>query len=139
MAAIRLTSDEIDQIVELLTSWRGELSWDLLTERVEMLLGRPFSRQGLSKHQNIQTAFQQAKDRIRTDKPSYAKPLPEIEMMQNTIDSLRAKISVMEAERGRYEEKFATWLYNARSRGITDFDLNRQLPEVDRDGSVKKR
>lgn len=140
MARNRLTSDEIEQIVELLTSWRGELSWDLLTERVEALLRRSFSRQGLAKHENIQTAFQQAKDRIRTDKPTtYSEPLPEIELMQNTIDSLRAKIAVMEAERGRYEEKFATWLYNARSRGISEFDLNRQLPEVDRDGSAKKR
>lgn len=139
MARSRLTSDEIEQIVELLTSWRGELSWDLLTERVEAVLRRSFSRQGLAKHENIQTAYQQAKDRIRTEKPTYSEPVPEIELMQNTIDSLRAKIAVMEAERGRFEEKFATWLYNARSRGISEVDLNRQLPKVDRDGSTKKR
>jgi hypothetical protein len=139
MAKARLTSDEIERIVELLTSWRGTLSWELLLERVETLLRRPFTRQGLAKQDNIQTAYQQAKDRIRNEKPTYSEALPEIELMQNTIDSLRAKIAVMEAERGRYEEKFATWLYNARSRGISELDLNRHLPEVDRDGSTKKR
>ena len=139
MAKARLTSDEIEQIVELLTSWRGELTWELLLERVEALLRRTFTRQGLAKQENIQTAYQQAKNRIRLAKPTYSKPLPEIELMQNTIDSLRAKMAVMEAERGRYEEKFATWLYNARSRGISELDLNRRLPDVDRNGSVKKR
>ena len=139
MAKARLTNDEIERIVELLTSWRGTLSWELLLERVEAILRRPFTRQGLAKQDNIQTAYQQAKNRIRLAKPTYSESLPEIELMQNTIDSLRAKIAVMEAERGRYEEKFATWLYNARSRGISELDLNRHLPEVDRDGSTKKR
>ena len=59
--------------------------------------------------------------------------------MQRTIDSLRAEIAVLKAERGRFEEKFATWLYNARSRGISEVELNKRLPEVDRDGSTKKR
>ncbi|WFU89067.1 hypothetical protein QA644_08500 [Rhizobium sp. CC1099] len=139
MAKARLTSDEIERIVELLTSWRGTLSWELLLERVETLLRRPFTRQGLAKQDNIQIAYQQAKDRIRKQKPTYSEALPEIELMKNTIDSLRAKIAMMEAERGRYEEKFATWLYNARSRGISELDLNRHLPEVDRDWSTKER
>lgn len=142
MAKARLTSNEIEQIVELLTSWRGTLSWELLLKRVEAILRRPFTRQGLAKQENILTAYQQAKNRIRLvqptcSKPKNSEPLPEIELMQNTINSLRAKIAVMEAERGRYDEKFATWLYNARSRGISEFDLNRHLPEVDRDRSTK--
>ncbi|AOG11563.1 hypothetical protein [Agrobacterium sp. RAC06] len=136
MAKARLTRDEIDRIVELLTSWRGKLSWELLLKRVEAILRRPFTRQGLAKQENIQTAYQQAKNRIRLVKPTSSKS-PEIELMQSTIDSLRAKIAVMEAERGRYDEKFATWLYNARSRGISELDLNRHLPEVDRDRSTK--
>lgn len=139
MARARLTTDEIEQIIELLTSWRGELSWSLLLERVVAVLRRPFTRQGLAKQQSIQTAYQQAKDRIRTGKTAYSERLPEIQLMKNTIDSLRAKIAVMEAERGRYEEKFVTWLYNARSRGISEVDLNRRLPEVDRNRSTPKR
>ena len=139
MAKARLTNDEIDQIVGLLTSWHGTLSWELLLERVETMLRRPFTRQGLDKQENIRTAFQQAKDRIRTSKPKPSKSLPEIDLMQRTIESLRAEIAVMKAERGRYEEKFATWLYNARSRGISEMDLSRRLPEVDRDRSTKNR
>lgn len=106
---------------------------------MQSLLRRPFTRQGLDKQDNIRTAFQQAKVRIRTAKPEASEKLPEIDLMQRTIDGLRAEIAVMKAERGRFAEKFATWLYNARSRGISEFELNRQLPEVDRDGSTKKR
>jgi predicted nuclease with TOPRIM domain len=139
VAKARLKTDEIERIVDMLTSWRGDLTWDRLLQRVEKLLRRSFTRQGLAKQENIQTAYQQAKDRLRTDKPRDTAPRPEIELLQNTIESLRAKIAVIEAEKGRFEEKFATWLYNARSRGISELDLNRRLPDVDRDGSVKER
>ncbi|NTZ89280.1 hypothetical protein [Agrobacterium tumefaciens] len=139
MAKARLTDDEIERIIELLTSWRGTLSWELLMDRVEKLLRRSFTRQGLAKQVNIQTAYQQAKERIREGKPTHKEALPEIVLMQQTIDSLRAKIAVMEAERGRYQEKFAIWLYNARIRGLSELALNSQLPEVDRNESKKKR
>jgi len=139
VAKARLKTDEIERIVDMLTSWRGDLTWDRLLQRVEKLLRRSFTRQGLAKQENIQTAYQQAKDRLRTDKPRDVAPRLEIELLQSTIESLRARIAVIEAERGRFEEKFATWLYNARSRGISELDLNRRLPDVDRDGSVKER
>ncbi|MBA4784382.1 MAG: hypothetical protein H2046_01275 [Rhizobiales bacterium] len=138
MAKGRLTSEDIEQIVGLLTSWRGKLTWELLLKRVEALLRRKFSRQGLNKHDNLRTAFQQAKKRLRTSEPKPSKPLPEIELLQRTIDSLQAELAVIKAERGRYEEKFVTWLYNARSRGVSELDLNRRLPEVDRGRSIKK-
>ncbi|PRY94302.1 hypothetical protein CLV74_101439 [Donghicola tyrosinivorans] len=136
MAKARLTDSEINQIIDLLSAWKGPLNWEVLLARTHILLKRPFTRQGLAKQENILIAFQQAKDRIRTQKPVAKKSPPEIELMQNTIDSLRAKISVLEAERHRYDEQFVTWLYNARSRGISEIDLNRPLPTVNRNAST---
>ncbi|MBB4585579.1 vacuolar-type H+-ATPase subunit E/Vma4 [Rhizobium leguminosarum] len=139
MAKARLTDDEIERIVGLLTMWKGELSWDLLTERIESMLRRSFTRQGLNKQENILTAFQQAKARLRSTPPDPSGLSPELAVAQARIDSLVAEVGVLKAERDRLNEKFATWLYNARSRGISTVDLNRPLPEVDRDRSVKIR
>lgn len=139
MAKARLTDREVEQIVGLLTSWRGDLSWELLLERVGSMLGRTFTRQGLNKQENILTAFQNAKVRLRATPPDPSGLSPELAMAQARIDSMVAELAVMKAERDRLNEKFATWLYNARSRGITAVDLNRPLPQVDRDRSVNDR
>ncbi len=139
MAKARLTDGEIEQIVGLITTWRGDLSWELLTERVASMLGRTFTRQGLNKQENILVAFQNAKIRLRTVAPDPSGLSPELALAQARIDSMTAELAVLRAERDRLNEKFATWLYNARSRGITIVDLNRPLPKVDRDGSVKVR
>lgn len=140
MAKARLTDDEIERIVGLLVAWQGELSWDLLTERVEGLLKRSFTRQGLSKQENILTAFQQAKDRIRASpkKSPVSKMSAELAIALAKVDALEAEIAVLKAERNRFHEKFAVWQYNSRSQGISESDLNMPLPKVDRDRSTAK-
>lgn len=139
MAVARLTAVEIDRIVGILTSWEGKLSWELLLRRVRPILKRPFTRQGLDKHEPIRIAFKQAKERLRTSSKTAIldRVPPELALAQRRIDSLVAEVKVLKGERDRFLEKFATWLYNARSRGISEVDLNRSLPSVDRRGSDK--
>ncbi|UIJ81943.1 hypothetical protein [Rhizobium leguminosarum] len=139
MAKARLTDDEIERIVALLISWQGKLSWELLTERVETLLKRPFTRQGLDKQDNIRTAFQQAKDRLRSSPvtPSATEMSTELAMALGRVERLEAEVAVLKAERNRFLEKFATWQYNARSSGrLSESDLNIPLPKVERDRST---
>lgn len=143
MARTRLSDQEIEQIVGLLTSWTGELSWELVVIRVKALLKRPFTRQGLDKQQPIRFAFKQAKTRLRT-RPRKVKlgaedgMSPELAAAQRQIDNLRAEIKVLKAEKNALLERFATWTYNARSRGLSEEALNRKLPPVDRRPSEKK-
>lgn len=144
MAKARLSEKEIEQIVGLLTGWSGKLSWELLLRRAEVLLRRSFTRQGLDKNTTISTAFRQAKSRLRTPLKRSANVTegdlpPELALAQRRIDNLVAEVEVLKAERDRLLERFATWLYNARSRGISEFDLNRKLPDIDRDSSERKR
>jgi hypothetical protein len=126
----------------MLAGWKGRLSWELVVQRVQAMLGRTFTRQGLDKNEIISIAFGQAKDRRRkrskkeveeSDRP------PELAVAERRVEMLRGEIAVLKAEQERFLEKFATWLYNARSRGVSEFDLNRQLPDVDRDESERKR
>ncbi len=138
MAKARLTDEEIDRIVALLVSWRGKLSWDLLTKKVGVSLKRSFTRQGLDKQENIRTAFQQAKERLRSTpaRKSSDEMSAELAMVLGRVDRLEAELAVMKAERNRFLQKFATWQYNARSRGMSEADLNMPLPRVGRDRST---
>lgn len=142
MADARLTDPEVDKIVGLLTTWQGKLSWELLLLRVIPILGRDFTRQGLDKQPLISAAFKQAKDRLRirakkASSSSVDNRMPELVAAENRIENLLAEIAVMKAEKDRLLERFATWLYNARSRGLTQSDLSHPLPRIDRDHSER--
>jgi hypothetical protein len=142
LSGSRLTDDDIAAIVGLLTSWTGKLTWELFVKRVTALLGKPYTRQGLDKHFSISTAFRQAKERNRKKRlqdanSSDAGLPPDLAMALQTIESLKGEVAVLRLERSRFLEKFATWLYNARSRGIPEQELNRPLPGVNRQASEK--
>jgi hypothetical protein len=146
----KLSADDIDLIVDLLTSWRGRLTWELLEDRVIVVLGRPYSRQALDAHENISRAFKAAKKRSREysranrhrgldpddDEISAREAISlkrELAIALARIDSLTAKLVLLEQERNALLQTFATWLYNARNRRMTENDLNQPLPNVERD------
>lgn len=139
MAVARLTEAEVDKIVTLLTGWQGKLSWELLLIRIKPFLKREFTRQGLDKQETISIAFKQAKDRLRlrTKKPAPDRGdmPPELAAALSRVDNLIAEVDMLKVERDRLLERFATWLYNARTRGLSEMDLNQPLPLIDRDRS----
>lgn len=144
MSRARLSDGEIDRIVGALAGWKGKLSWDLLVDRVEIILRRPFSRQGLDKNISIRTAFQQAKKRIKnkpadTSEDESNSGSSELAVALRRIDNLLAEVQTLKAEREHFLERFAVWSYNARSRGISEVELNAKLPKVNRSPSEKKR
>lgn len=144
MADARLTDPEVEKIIGLLATWQGKLSWELLLLRVIPILGRDFTRQGLDKQPSISAAFKQAKDRLRIRSKKLSPErvdnrLPELVAAERRIENLLAEIEVMKAEKDRLLERFATWLYNARSRGLTQSDLSQSLPQIDRDKSEKDK
>lgn len=143
MVKARLSSAEVGRICKILAGWEGKLSWALLIIRVEFLLGRTFTRQGLDKHALIKVAFQKTKTRVRQAADKSGAPnsrvSPELEFALRRIDNLKAEIGVLEAQRDVLLERFATWLYNARGRGLSEQDLSRPLPPIDRDPSERQR
>ncbi|PSJ59878.1 hypothetical protein [Pseudaminobacter soli (ex Li et al. 2025)] len=142
MARARLTDKEVEMIVGTLASWKGTLTWKKLLDRVQPFLRRSFTRQGLDKNDSIKLAYGLAKDRIRTRpkrKDVESDLPPELAYAQRRIDTLTAEVARLEAERERFLERFATWLYNARSRGLSEADLNLGLPPIDRGPSEVMR
>lgn len=141
MAKARLTESEIERVEGLLVAWAGPLTWDLLVEQVQVILKRPFTRQGLDKQERIRTAYKLAKDRQRKSPaaPTAREMSVELAAALGRIERLEAEVKLLRAQRNAFDERFATWQYNARTRGISEADLNRPLPAVDRNGSKKKR
>lgn len=141
MAKAKLSVDDIDSIVNILTGWRGKLTWELLVDKVAAILGRPFTRQALDSHAAIKRAFALAKKRFREGK--HAAPQPphtsvELAIALDRVDALQAEVTLLKQERNALLETFATWLYNARNRGLAERDLNRPLPLVERHGSDRR-
>ncbi|MER9338147.1 hypothetical protein NKJ06_29990 [Mesorhizobium sp. M0293] len=137
----KLSPNDIDQIVNQLTSWRGKLTWDLLVDKVTAALGRPYSRQALDAHDDVKIAFDLAKKRVREGKsasPASPDISPELATALDRVETLRAEVAVLKQQRDGFLETFAVWLYNARNRGITERDLNQLLPAVERHRSAKK-
>ena len=141
MAKAKLSPGDIDHIVTLLTSWRGKLTWELLVDKVAAVLGRSYTRQALNAHDGIKRAFDLAKKRAREGK--HADPMPphvspELAAALDRVEALKAEVALLKQERNGFLETFATWLYNARNRGLSERDLNEPLPAVERHRSDKK-
>lgn len=143
MAKAKLTADNIDTIVDLLTKWCGKLTWELLVDKTIAILGRSYTRQALTEHTQIKRAFQIAKGRIRSAQGKGSQSgsehlSPELAAALGRVDNLQAEITLLKAERNAFLEKFTVWLYNARNKGMSEAELNRQLPPVERHRSDRK-
>ena len=141
MPKAKLSSDDIDQIVNVLTGWRGKLTWDRLVDKIAAVLGRTYTRQALNAHDQIKRAFDLAKRRARDGKridPAPPHGSPELVTALDRVEILRAEVALLKQERDGFLETFATWLYNARNRGLSERDLNQPLPAVERHRSDRE-
>lgn len=64
--AKHLTSKDIEILVNLIDAWEGKLGWDVLCEAVAPLIGGRPTRQTLSSHAQIKTAFGYKKEQLET-------------------------------------------------------------------------
>jgi hypothetical protein len=141
MPKAKLSPDDIDHIVSLLTSWHGKVTWELLVDKVAAVLGRSYTRQALNAHEGIKRAFDLAKNRARRGKrvnPVSPNVSPELATALDRVENLRAEVALLKQERNGFLETFAIWLYNARNRGLSERDLNQPLPTVERHRSDRK-
>ena len=129
----KLTDRNVAEICGLLDGWGGPLTWELLIGGVKGLLGVNYTRQALSAHDRIATAYRVRKN-ILASMP-IAAPRGSVEMVaaQDRIARLEAKVARLEEENARLIEKFVRWAYNASLRSLDEAFLDSQLPSVDRE------
>lgn len=123
---------DVRAIVAVIHGWNEEvISWRLLCEQSEPVLGYLPSRSGLSAHKDIQKAFQARKAGLKdTPPPKIALP-SSLAAAAMRLAAKDAKITELERENALLNQQLTVWLYNARTK-MTVEQLNKPLPAIDR-------
>jgi hypothetical protein len=126
-----LSEDDLQAIIEMLDGWAGPLTWKLLIDAVYSRLRNRYTRQALHKHQRIRIAFE-----VRKKNPDQGEQRPrgsvQLQKAMERITRLEAENQRLQRENDLLLEQFARWAYNAYVKGISESELNRPLPEIDR-------
>lgn len=132
-----LKLSDVEGVVNLLDGWSGKLTWGLLSAACGRRLGLQPTRQTLARCEPIRTAFKVAKDRIGGG--GEVRPAPmSLRIACDRIQRVEAELSrVVEINR-QLIERFVIWQYNAYTFGMTDRDLDKELPKIDRGATEVK-
>ena len=132
-----LTPERIAVVLELLDTWKGKLTWELLLDAVEVSTKIRYSRFTFAEYPEIANAFTLKKDTLRGQLPrERAEPRDErVRAALAQADRFKAKAERLEAENQLLTEQFVTWALNAERKGVTIDMLNAPLPKPPRDRS----
>jgi hypothetical protein len=129
--ARHLSDHDVEQIVGILDGWTGQLSWDLLCGACKPVLGAVPARQTLYRFARIGEAFKATKLRLKNG-PTEMKAAPSMRVAMERIARLTVENERLSRENNHLLEQFVVWQYNAHIKGLSDADLNRALPSIDR-------
>lgn len=133
MPEILITEENLEDIIMLIKTWEGKLTWKLLCSKVSELLNiKSIERQSLSNYPDIQKAFSQQKQKMKED--AKKEPVPNITMdyLLKQVNNLKAQVQRLEEINERYKQQFIVWQYNAYMHGMTQDTLNKPLIAVNR-------
>lgn len=130
-----LAESDVDEIVQILDGWTGELTWEALIDAIERRKYARYARQTLHKHRRIHEAFALRKKALVRNREQAASmaDAPHMQATLQRIARLEAETTRLQAENDRLKEMFLRWAYNASTRGLSQDFLDRALPGVDRD------
>ncbi len=134
-----IREDAVKEIAEMIASWSSEtISWKAVCERCEPMLGYRPTRQGLSNHSAISSAFTARSKGLRIV-PQASSPMPSsLAVAASRIASLNVQVAALEAENAALKEKFVLWQYNAFTKAnLRPDELNKELPPIDREVNVE--
>ena len=133
MPKILITEENLEDIIMLIKTWEGKLTWKLLCSKVSELLNiKSIERQSLSNYPDIQKAFSQQKQKMKED--AKKEPVANVTMdyLLKQVNNLKAQVQRLEEINERYKQQFIVWQYNAYMHGMTQDTLNKPLIAVNR-------
>ena len=126
-----LSDRDIDKVVGVLDGWRDELTWESLCAACHNVIGTTPVRQTLYRIERIRQAYLVAKERIRNGAEDL--PIPaSLRIAAERIARLESENQRLKREQAALLHQFVVWQYNAHVKGLTNVDLNRALPTIDR-------
>lgn len=127
-----LTDARIKEIVNILDSWSGPLTWPFLIKAIEAQTFNRYTRQALFGHERIKNAFDLRKELASNPKLGVPKRSIELQIALDRITKLKAENQRLESENNKLLEQFSRWAYNSYSRGLDIDFLNQELPLIHR-------
>jgi hypothetical protein len=137
--ARNLSPKDVADIVGTLDGWTGKLSWESLIDAVERRKHARYTRQALYRHEQVRLAFTSRKKALsgQQSEDDPGEQSPELRAALERKARLEAENARLRAENDSLLEQFARWAYNAHTRGLDKAFLNRPLPPVNRDQTVR--
>ncbi|WP_137240825.1 hypothetical protein PagCFBP13505_006540 [Pantoea agglomerans] len=132
MMAKPLSKSDINLIIEMIVAWNSDkITWPAICESVAPLIGKKPTRQSLSMNKDITEAFHNRKKGIKNTQEQLKKPA-NLKIAAERIANLEKQVfHLTEVNRG-FKEKFSIWQYNAYKYGLSEHQLNEELPPINR-------
>lgn len=127
-----LTDDDINIIADITDGWSGKITWDDLISEVELRLKEHYVRQTLAKHSRIKSAYKSAQKRFKESGDTKLKNTIEYDVLQQRCERLEAQNARLIRENQDLLAQFSRWSYNSYAKGVTEDELDKPLPTVDR-------
>ncbi|EGR0748943.1 hypothetical protein BBM24_04880 [Vibrio parahaemolyticus] len=133
MPKIVITSKSMPDVLHLIETWKGKLTWPLLCEEIMAQLQIDgVTRQTLSSYKEIQEAFTARKQHLRESPITQMPPTDSnVEYLQNQIESLEAELKKANKTIERYKQRFVLWQYNAYKHGVRIDSLDDAVDMLD--------
>lgn len=123
-----INEDVIEVVTEILNTWSGKLTWDLLIAAIKKGIGYQYTRQALAGHKKIVEEFTLRKRALQF---AAGRPAPvdgRTNTLQKKIDSLKAENELLIRECNNYRAMFIVWSHNAAKNRLSEEILNLPLP-----------
>ena len=133
--AKHLNDRDVAAIVNLIHGWdEAKLTWDAICDAAEPLVGKKPTRQSLTTHSAIATAYKVVKKGVKERGPRNPRPV-SLKSASDRIAKLEREIEQLKEENRAYKQQFVLWQYNAYKYGLKEHQLMEPLPKIDRERS----
>lgn len=130
--AKHLKPADVAAIVDIIRGWHDEkMTWEAICDSAVPIVGSKPTRQTLNAHESIKQAYIAKKTGLQVHLPRTATPsslavaAKRIAHQQSVIDELKSVNAAL-------LEQFVKWQYNAYKYGMSEHQLNAELPRIDR-------
>ncbi|QRM51755.1 hypothetical protein F3Y33_20800 (plasmid) [Rhizobium sp. BG6] len=124
-----MTAAMVRTVVTLINNWSGTLTWDDLCAAVGNKTGLFYTRQTLSKYEQIKSAFRAYK---AAPEPCSKRSTNSENQADKKVRDLERKVNELQALVDTLLEKFARWAVNASTKNLTEEFLDRPLRQINR-------
>lgn len=133
-----LSEQQCAEIAKRMATFRGLITWEDVVSLGREVTGQCYSRVTLSQKEDIRTAYDLVNERAakrEVQRHSKKRKSKELLAVEARIEKLTAENERLEAVNSQLREQFVVWAENARKKGLSEADLNRELPKLHRKSS----